>query len=267
MENIMKNKSFDDLVFENRNQEYGAYELRKRYARNVLVAFLVTMLLLVIVLTGPGLFEKILEQRTVAVEQTVEVSLENPPPLEENEENIPPPEAPPVPLQDMVKFTVPEVTNEAMDESEIPPTQDEMKVTNPGSKTQEGTEGYVDVTPVDTATRKVVEEPEPTKPFLVVEQMPEFPGGIDALRLYVAKHLNYPQTAFDNEIKGRVTLRFVINADGRIGDVDVLRGVDKSLDMEAIRVIKSLPSWKAGKQNGKAVPVYFTFPIVFSLNK
>ena len=103
------------------------------------------------------------------------------------------------------------------------------------------------------------------KVFDMVEQMPQFPGGPSELMKYIADHMKYPTIAQENGTQGRVTCQFVVGSDGSVRDVKVLRGVDPYLDKEAIRVIKSMPKWIPGKQNGKAVSVKYTVPIIFKL--
>ncbi len=102
--------------------------------------------------------------------------------------------------------------------------------------------------------------------FYVVEDMPEYPGGVNAMRKYIATHIVYPEIAKENGITGKVYVQFVVNQRGKIEQVKVVRGVDPSLDKEAVRVIKSLPIWKPGKQRGKPVKVSYTVPINFQLN-
>ncbi len=111
-----------------------------------------------------------------------------------------------------------------------------------------------------------VEEEEEEVVFVVVESMPEFPGGQQALFKYLSENVKYPVIAQENGIQGRVICQFVVNKDGSIVDVEVVRsGGDPSLDKEAIRVIKSMPKWKPGKQRGKAVRVKYTVPVNFKL--
>jgi protein TonB len=102
-------------------------------------------------------------------------------------------------------------------------------------------------------------------PFILVEEMPEFPGGQKALLNYLSTHVNYPEIAQENGIQGKVYVSFVIDENGNIRNVNILRGVDKSLDSESIRVVQSMPKWKPGKQRGKAVKVQFNVPITFEL--
>ncbi len=110
------------------------------------------------------------------------------------------------------------------------------------------------------------EEEEEAEVFYVVENMPEFPGGTNEMRKFIATNIIYPEIAKENGITGKVYVQFVVNGKGKIEQVKVVRGVDPSLDKEAIRVIKSLPTWKPGKQRGKPVKVSFTVPINFQLN-
>lgn len=111
------------------------------------------------------------------------------------------------------------------------------------------------------------EEDEDSQPVhVVVEKMPEFPGGADAMNRWLAKNIKYPLLAQENNIQGRVICQFVVNTDGKIVNVTVVRGVEASLDAEAVRVIKSMPAWTPGKQGGKNVRVKYTLPIRFKLN-
>ena len=110
------------------------------------------------------------------------------------------------------------------------------------------------------------EKPESTEGetiFRSVEQMPQFPGGEAALKKYIDNHIKYPANAAKNNIQGRVIVQFVVNKDGSIGEVKVVRSVDKDLDKEAVRVVKSLPKFTPGRQNGQAVPVWYTLPVTF----
>lgn len=110
------------------------------------------------------------------------------------------------------------------------------------------------------------EEEEESQVFVIVEKMPEFPGGQVALRRYIAENMNYPVVAQENDIQGTVYLRFVVLKDGRVGEVQVQRGVDPLLDDEAVRVIKTLPKFTPGRQGGKRVNVWFSVPVRFKLN-
>jgi protein TonB len=113
---------------------------------------------------------------------------------------------------------------------------------------------------------KQVEEEE-EEIFVVVENQPEFPGGQAAMMKFLSENIKYPVIAQENGIQGRVICNFVVERDGSITDVQVVRGVDPSLDKEAVRVIQSMPKWKPGMQRGKPVRVRFTLPVVFRLQQ
>jgi protein TonB len=120
------------------------------------------------------------------------------------------------------------------------------------------------------AEQVVVKEPEPEpvkeeEIFVAVEQQPEFPGGTAALMKWLASNVRYPQMALENGISGRVIVKFVVEKDGSVSGVTLVRGVDKDLDREAIRVVKSMPKWQPGKNNGQAVRCYFNLPVNFKL--
>jgi len=152
-----------------------------------------------------------------------------------------------------------------------PPAVQEVEVLNVVEDDVETEE--IEINTEDTKTEVVIqapveiqeEEEEDNVVFVIVENKPEFPGGDAALMKYIAENIKYPVIAQENGIQGRVICQFVVNKDGSIVDINVVRSVDPSLDKEAIRVIKSMPNWKPGKQRGKAVRVKFTLPIVFRL--
>lgn len=168
-------------------------------------------------------------------------------PITREQQVKPPPPPPP---------KVVEVLNIVDDDVEI---EDELEIED--SEADETT--VIDVAPViETAAE---EEEEETQVFFIVEDMPEFPGGDAALRKYLATQVNYPVIAQENGIQGKVYVTFVVGKDGKVSNARVARGVDPSLDKEALRVVNSLPTWKPGKQRGKPVNVSYTVPINFVL--
>lgn len=122
-----------------------------------------------------------------------------------------------------------------------------------------------EATPVGVKYTPIKVEPNANGVFEVVDQMPEFPGGLRALMEYISKNVKYPQEAHDKGIQGRVMVQIVIDAEGKVTDPKIQKGVDPLLDTEAIRITNLMPRWKPGMQNGKAVPVRYTFPIMFRL--
>jgi protein TonB len=110
------------------------------------------------------------------------------------------------------------------------------------------------------------EIPVEEKVFVSVEEMPEYPGGNQALLKYISENLIYPQDAQINNIQGRVILKFVVNRNGSVDRIEIIRSIDSLLDNEAIRVVKTLPKFKPGKQGGMPVPVWFSLPVLFKID-
>jgi len=164
------------------------------------------------------------------------------------EQEIKPPPPPPPPK-------VVEVLNIVEDDVEI---EDELEIED----SEADDETVIDVAPVVVAEE---EEEDATEVFFIVEDMPEFPGGELALRKYISSHVKYPVIAQENGIQGKVYVTFVVGKDGKVYNAGIARGVDPSLNKEALRVVNSLPKWKPGKQRGKAVNVSYTVPINFVL--
>ena len=170
------------------------------------------------------------------------------------QEETPPPPPPPPPVEQVA-----EVLNVVEDDVEVENTD---LLSSEDNQAEAQTQTYV------PPVVKVEEEEESSQQiFMVVEEMPEFPGGQAALMSFIAKSIKYPVVAQENGIQGRVTCSFVVNKDGSIVDAEVIRGIDPSLDKEALRVINTMHKWKPGKQRGKPVRVKFTVPINFRLNQ
>ncbi|MFH0843117.1 MAG: energy transducer TonB [Bacteroidota bacterium] len=253
----IKAPAFDDIVFEIRNKEYGAYKLRKRYSRNVLIATLIGVIILSTAIITPYLNAKAAESRTKRAERQVEIKMEN---LDQPTDVVAPPPPPPPPPQESVqqaKYVPPVVVDSIKPEDAVElMTADEAAVEIQNEEVVE----YVE--PVNEEVQEEEAEPEP---FVVVEEMPMFPGGDPALLAYIAEHTQYPEVAKENNIQGRVIVRFCVTSKGGVNQVSVLKGVDPELDAEAIRVVQSLPPFKPGKQGGKPVPVWYMVPITFTL--
>src|SRR5690606_4980152 len=172
----------------------------------------------------------------------IEITRRDPPP--------PPPPPPPAP-------ETPEIIQVVEEKVE---TRIEINIEDDASKRQ--METFVPPPPPKPKVEEVTEEI-----FVVVEEQPEFPGGNAAMMKFLSDNIKYPVIAQENGIQGRVITIFVVERDGSITDVQVVRGVDPSLDKEAVRVIQSMPKWKPGKQRGSAVRVRFTLPVVFRLQQ
>jgi protein TonB len=248
---------FDDIVFESRNKEYGAYRLRKKYSRNVIIALLIGIIILGTATITPYLNAKALEKQAKRAERQVEIKLEN---LDQPAEQYAPPPPPPPPPQDVVQQAkyVPPVVVDSVKPEEVTQlmTADQAQVE---VKDEEVVEEVVQ-------PKEEVQEEEPeAEPFVVVEEMPMFPGGEVELLKYISDHTQYPEVAKENNIQGKVIVRFCVTAKGTVDRVSVLKGVDPELDKEAIRVVQTLPPFKPGKQGGIPVPVWYMVPINFTL--
>ncbi len=264
-----------DVVFEGKNKQYGAYRLRQSSSKRHIVAFLVVCVFAGFVSALPGLvseIKKLTQTQTTSMEETYEMS-NIPVEQEIPEENVIKQETapPPPPLKTTVKFVPPtiakdeEVVEDKMvGQEEIQETKIQISVADvKGTDDKHG----IDIAELREHKQIVQEKPVEEKPFVTVEQMPSFPGGEMEMQRFIAENLKYPVVAQESGIQGRVTIRFVVTKTGAISDVTVIRGIDPSCDREAVRVVKTMPKWIPGKQNGLNVPVYFTLPIVFRLKQ
>ena len=237
---------FDEIIFENRNKEYGAYDLRKRYNAATGISILGGIAVgsfVIIILSIPG-GKLIAEPGPVAV--VIEMT---PPILNEPVKEVP---EPPAAIAEKFKNIAPVVSTDTNDIiGELPVSEDLFANTIDGSPTD--TSGYV------PETEPIV----PNEPLIYynVAEMPEYPGGIPELLRFISKNLVYPEEAMINNVQGRVVVKFAVNTDGSVYKIAILNGIDTALDSEAIRVVK----FKPGRQNGVPVPVWFSVPITFRL--
>jgi protein TonB len=249
--------AFDDIVFEDRNKEYGAYRLRKKYNRTVLWGLLLGIILLTIAIITPYLNAKAAESRQRRADREVEIKLEN---LDQPTETVAPPPPPPPPPAEVVqqqKYVPPVVVDS------IKPEDVKQLMTADQAQVEVVDAEVVEI--VQEIKEEVQEEDPEATPFVIVEEMPMFPGGDIELLKYIAANTVYPEVAKENNIQGKVIIRFCVTSKGGVSQVSVLKGVDPELDKEAIRVVNTLPTFKPGKQGGKPVPVWYMVPINFTL--
>lgn len=262
-----------DLVFEGRNQAYGAYKLRKNTGKRNMLAIIIVIALAILGILAINLVAFINSQQKVEVTTDVELSqlAQKKEAKVEKKAPVKVEEAKPIEkVKSSVKFVPPVIKkdNEVKPEEEMK-SQDDLNK----SKTAIGSfdvKGNDDEAGEVLKAKEVIAQPEPpkeeeTKVFDVVEQMPQFPGGPSALFEYLSKNIKYPVVAEENGVQGRVIVTFVVERDGSITDVKVVKSVDSSLDKEAQRVVRSMPHWIPGKQNGSAVRVKYTVPVTFRL--
>lgn len=260
-----------DIVFEGRNKEYGAYELRKTYNRRLMIALIGMAGLCILLFVGYILANTIStgEEKAIVVQ---DVQLEELKQEEKKELPPPPPPKPPDPPKvEMAKFTPPKIVkDEEVKEEEKPPEVEKLEDTKIGTINQEGVkdEGIV-APPVSDEGKGVVEAPKKVeedwdKTFTKVEIESEYPGGAAAWQRYLIKTLRYPQEAQDNEIQGTVVVQFIVDKAGVVSEVEAISG-PKELRDEAVRVIKKSGQWTPAVQNGRQVKSYKKQPIQFRL--
>ena len=273
-----------DLVFQNKNKEYGAYQLRKGTSKRNMLALLI--LIIAAALIGGYLAWKIhadkLEAERLAYMEQLELSKLQEQAKQEKKEDKPKIEKPIIEpkkelpqVRETQKFTAPVIKkDELVKEENQVKAMDELDAnTAVGVKDQAGTKDRtIEAARTDVVEKVVIEEPKEEvkqevtqKIFDVVEQQPSFPGGQTALLQWLQQNIHYPPVAEENGIQGRVVVSFVVEPDGSITNVQVVRGVDSSLDKEAVRVTKAMPKWQPGKQNGQAVRVKYNLPVQFRL--
>ena len=177
---------------------------------------------------------------------------------------------------DKTNYNLGDLNLDDMEEEIIPITRQEVKPPPPPPPPPEiieivedevEIENEVEIEETETDEEEMIEiEEDDEEFFMVVENMPEFPGGDLGLMKFIQKNVRYPAIAKEYNITGKVYVSFIVDKKGNVTNVKIVRGVDKNLDAEAVRVVSSLPKYKPGKQRGKAVRVMFTIPINFTLN-
>lgn len=262
-----------DLVFEGRNQAYGAYRLRKSTSKRNLWSLIIVLIAAVVIFSAIAIKNVIQANQKVAITTEVELSKIDTKKQAKVEKKAPVKIEPPKPVEKVkssIKFTAPVIKkDEDVKPEEEMKTQEDLQKT----KTTIGAFNVVGNDEVGGEVLKAKEEiaqPEPPKEeenkvFDVVEENPSFPGGQAALMKWLNENINYPVIAAENGIEGRVIVQFVVSKTGQISDVRVARGVDPSLDKEAVRVVSNMPNWTPGRQNGTTVNVRFTLPVTFKL--
>lgn len=245
---------FDEIIFENRNKSYGAYNLRKRYKSAAGLSLLggVTFFSLPFILiflfaqepvtakSDPGIYVVLKTDNLINPEKIVQ-----PAPLK------------PETVAPKFRYVEPKVVEDTMNLTDLMIT-DIVKDSVINDKVTEEIDSITYSPPV---TNEIEEE----EPLTFVQEQPVFPGGETALLKYIAEHTKYPAVAIENNIQGKVFVKFAVSVDGSVKRIEILRGLHPLLDEEALRVISTLPTWEPGRQNGKAVPVWFTVPVSFQI--
>ncbi|MFZ1279406.1 MAG: energy transducer TonB [Ignavibacteriaceae bacterium] len=260
-EQLTYNLDLDELIFAQKNKEYGAYKLRKAYNKYLAIAMWIAILIVFLVTAGPTIY-KTLNPEKVSVNRKKIVSITDlaPPPSIGEEQKIEEVNAPP-PLKSTIKFTPPVVKPDDQVTEEYVPTVDELKDVDPGARTEEGQEGGVDYSLIEVE-EQVVEEKKEEAPqyFVAVEEMPEPIGGIAAIQSLI----EYPEIAKRAGVEGKVYVLAFVDERGNVTSAKILKGIGAGCDEAAIDAVRKT-KFKPGKQRGTPVKVQVSIPIVFKL--
>jgi protein TonB len=265
--------SLNDIVFDGRNKEYGAYELRGLYERHVLRAMVLASLLLLLLISFP-LIARLVKDRFPAPVVKISGPLELiDVVVDPGRVVVPPPIAPPVTppatqqRASTVEFKPPVVTRDELAAGTVA-SQEDLATTDPGAVTFHGNDNPPLVpTDLPPGNPTIGETVAPSAPYTYVEQMPSLPGGggMEAVVAAIQKAVKYPQLAVRNGVEGRMFASFVVNARGEVSDIKIVKGLGSGLDEEVVRAINTLPKFIPGKQNGREVSVAFTVPLTFKI--
>ncbi len=276
----LSSREWCDLVFEGRNKEFGAYDMRttstKRHNKAVLYTIIGAILVVALAVSIAKVQEYIAERQLAdqADQEEVLIDMETNEPDEPEQERLEQPEPEVLPEEVLKSVKVTElaiVEDEKVKSEDEIKNQDELKETDTAFGQKDNDKGTEDRNVTKTLKDEVVVEKkteikqEKEEVFKSVEQMPTFPGGDAALMKYLSSHIQYPTAAAEKGIDGKVIVQFVVTKTGKVGEVKVVRSKDRDLDAEAVRVCRSLPDFIPGRQNGQPVNVWYTLPVTFKL--
>ncbi|MBU6342663.1 MAG: TonB family protein [Bacteroidetes bacterium] len=264
-----------DIIFANRNKAYGAYQLRRDYPKYLGRAVVFGLLLIVFLFAFPYIMTAV--RGLVPEDKPVEVVAELGPPPDIDPNNPPPPPpppppTPPPPTRSTVKFVPPVIKKDNEVAEEEQKTVEELieKKEDIGAETKKGNDEAAPTIEENPSELQVIEEPkvveEKTYEMFDIQKPPSFPGGDAELMKYLNKNIEYPALAKENNIQGSAVLTFVVNKDGSVSDVTIIKDPGGGCGKEAVRVVKNMPKWSAGEANGHPVKVRFTLPVRFRLD-
>lgn len=280
----LSSREWTDIIFEGKNKEFGAYTLRRASDGRHNKAMIIVLIALLLILIGGYFWGKyqerraeeaaaleLLAQNEQSLAELEEMEDEEPEPEEEVMQAMEEPQAEEA-LPEEILNTIKDTEIAVVEDTEVTEditSKDDVAESTAAAGATTFDKGTDDLNVVREHKDEIIveEKHEPVKEeiFTAVEQMPQFPGGEAELLKYIANHIKYPTMAAENNIQGRVVVKFVVTKTGQVGDVVVVRGKDPDLDKEAVRVVKTLPDFIPGKMNGQAVSVWYTLPINFKL--
>jgi protein TonB len=246
-----------DLVFEMKNKDYGAFLLRKISAKSHILAVLITVVVFSLSVSAPLLIKgltKSMDIKDVEVTRLIDIKVVKPDEIKIDEVK---------PIVKPIRFTPFLIRpDDQVTDDNLPLTSDDLLA----SKQPIGD----DIDTVDLSKGKdkgniIGDAPKKVYDLIDIQQWPEYPGGEEEMMKFISSNVTYPGQALAANIQGTVYVKFVVTNTGKVSDVQILRGVEGGCSEEAVRVVKMMPDWKPGKQNGLAVPVYFNLPVSFVL--
>jgi protein TonB len=252
-----------ELVFVSKNHEYGAYELRKNSSKRHIRALLIASVVFVFLVSAPILLRQIMPknlEKDVSVRTLTDIKIDKPKEDEILKELPPPP-----PMRNTIKFIPPVIKPDEMVADEEQPVLVKDVIESKQAISNVTFDKGTDDIAAPVATNNQITE-ETDQPFVIVEQMPQFPGGENEMIKFIKNNIRFPTTATEMGISGTVVINFVVDRDGKITRIKVVRGIGGGCDEEAVRVLSKMPSWSPGKQGGRTVLVSFTVPFKFMLH-
>jgi len=264
-----------DIIFADRNKAYGAYQLRRAYPKTVGRALITGLLLLGFLFVLPNILDAVRDLGPKEKPIDVIAELGPPPDIDPNNPPPPPPPPPPTPpppTRTTVKFVPPVIKKDEEVVDEKPPAVEELieEKADIGTETKQGNDEAAPTIDENPSELQIIEQPkvveEKTYELFDIQKPPSFPGGDGELMKFLAKNIEYPTLAKENNIQGVVALTFVVGKDGSVTDVQVVKDIGGGCGKEAVRVVKSMPKWVAGEANGNPVKVRFTLPVRFRLD-
>jgi periplasmic protein TonB len=260
--------TLNEIIFEGRNQAYGAFELRRVYDTHLKQATALTILLCLLAISTPFVIRQFAVPEEVPVSRTKTDHL---PDIIFSDEPIfepvvpvvqtPPPPSNPVSTQSFVPPRI--VANTDPVQTTDQPTMTQLNTTEVGATTVVGDPGAVAV--IEVAPTPATSSTSTEEIFTMTQEMPSYPGGYGELLKYLGKNIKYPALALRNSVEGKVYVKFVVDETGQVVNPVVLKGIGGGCDEEALRVVRGLPRFTPGMQNGRAVKVYFNLPIAFKM--
>ena len=253
-----------ELIFQGKNKEYGAYKMRSDSDRRHNTSILIIAVVAVVGFSLPRLIEMVKPKQVDKVTDVTTFAKLEKAEVKNDIKKVEPVEPPPA-LKSSIKFVAPVIKkDEEVKDDDQMKSQEELnntKVAISVADVKGVDNGKIDIADVKQAVSQEEEE----KVYQVIEQMPQFPGGEGELLNYINRNIKYPVIAQENGVQGKVILRFVVSKTGMVDRVEVVRPLDPACDKEAIRVVKSLPKFIPGKQNGVNVAVWYTLPVTYKL--